>query len=114
MRNTESNASEPWMTCRKPKMMVKTGVGSQLRDKVDGNLLYWSIGLRHIHGETVFQAIVRNVRTCRNDVKGACQAGSTRKSLSTNAFHRDGPDRSSVEAFVMRVERRVWLRGQSH
>lgn len=106
MRNTESNASEPWMTCRNPKMMVKTGVGRQLRDKVDGNLLYWSTGLRHIHGETVIQAIVRNVRTCRGDAKGACQAGRTRKALSTNALHTGGSSRSSLEAPVMGVERR--------
>ena len=106
MRITESNASEPWMTCRKPKMMVKTGVGTQLRDKVDGDLFYWSTDLRHIHGETVIQAIVRNVRTCRRDVKGACQAGSTRKVLSTNALHTGGSSRSSMEASVMGVERR--------
>ena len=98
MRITESNASEPWMTCRKPKMMVKTGVGRQLRDKVDGNLFYWSIGLRHIRGETVIQASVRNVRTCRGAAKGAYQAGSTRKVLSTNALHTGGSSRSSIEA----------------
>ena len=106
MRITESNASEPWMTCRKPKMRVKTGVGTRLRDKVDGNLLYWSTDLRHTHGETVIQAIVRNVRTCRSDVKGACQAGSTRKALSTNALHTGGSSRSSVETPVTGVERR--------
>lgn len=106
MRITESNASEPWMTCRKPKMMVKTGVGTRLRDKVDGDLFYWSTDLRHIHGETVIQAIVRNVRTCRRDVKGACQTGSTRKALSTNALHTGGSSRSSMEASVMGVERR--------
>ncbi len=94
------------MTCRKPKMMVKTGVGTQLRDKVDGDLFYWSTDLRHIHGETVIQAIVRNVRTCRGAAKGACQAGSTRKALSTNALHTGGSSHSSVEAPVMGVERR--------
>ena len=87
--------------------MVKTEVGSQLRDKVDGNLFYWSTDLRHRHGETVIQAIVRNVRTCRSDGKGACQTGSTRKALSTNARHTGGSPRSSVEAPVTGVERRA-------
>ena len=27
---------------------------------------------------------------------------------STNGLFRDGPDRSSVEALVVRVERRIW------
>ena len=33
----------------------------------------------------------------------------TRKNLSTDAAHRDGPGRSSEEASVMGVERRPWV-----
>ncbi|OUR97530.1 hypothetical protein A9Q81_12665 [Gammaproteobacteria bacterium 42_54_T18] len=55
------------------------------------------------------QALVRNVRTCRSDVKGDIQMVNTHKDLSTNAEHRGGPLRSSVEISVMETERRQWL-----
>ena len=55
------------------------------------------------------QAFVRNVRTCRSDVKGDIQVVNTHKDLSTNAEHRGGPLRSSVEISVMEMERRQWL-----
>ena len=69
---------------------------------------YWPTGLRHIDGETAIRALIWNVGTCRDTVKGACQAGNTCKILSTNVFHRGGPDRSSEEVSVMGMERRVW------
>ena len=50
-------------------------------------------------------ASVRNVRTCRSDVKGAGQAGGPCK--STKAEHRGGVARSSEEGPVMGLERRV-------
>jgi len=56
-------------------------------------------------------ASVRNVGTCRSDAKGEVQANSLCESQSTDAEHRDGGARSSVEALVMRVKRRgvvVW------
>ena len=40
-------------------------------------------GVRHGGGVTVILASIRNVRTCRSDVKGAGQAGSPCKPLST-------------------------------
>ena len=69
---------------------------------------YWPTGLRHIDGENAIRALIWNVGTCRDNVKGACQAGSTCKILSTNVSHRGGPDRSSEEVSVMGMERRVW------
>ena len=56
---------------------------------------------------TVTLASIRNVRTCRSDVKGAGQAGGPRKTLSTKAEHRGGVARSSEEGSVMGLERRV-------
>ena len=58
---------------------------------------------------TVTLASVRNVRTCRSDVKGAGQAGGPRKTLSTKAEHRGGVARSSEEGSVMELERRGGL-----
>src|SRR4051812_45953455 len=57
------------------------------------------------HGGGVILASVRNVRTCRSDVKGAGQAGSPCK--STKAEHRGGVARSSEEGSVMELQRRV-------
>ena len=68
--------------------------------------VYWPTGLRHIRGETTAWALAWNVGTCRGDVKGACQAGSTRETLSTKAFHRGGSPRSSDDTSVMGEERR--------
>src|SRR3954447_15491339 len=56
-------------------------------------------GVRHGGGVTL--ASIRNVRTCRSDVKGAGQAGRPCKTLSTKAEHRGGVARSSEEGSVM-------------
>jgi hypothetical protein len=53
----------------------------------------------------MFWAFVWNMGNCRSDVKGETQVG-IHKCESTDAGHRDGIIRSSVEAFVMKVERR--------
>jgi len=53
------------------------------------------------------QALVRNMRTCRPDVKGEAEV-EIPSSESTDAGHRGGPSRSSVEASVMDVEQRGW------
>lgn len=45
------------------------------------------------------------MKTCRPDVKGEAQV-ATPRGESTDAGHRDGLSRSSVEAPVMGVERR--------
>ena len=51
------------------------------------------------------QALVRNMRTCRPDVKGETDVGSP-PSKSTDAGHRGGSARSSDEISVMEMERR--------
>jgi hypothetical protein len=46
----------------------------------------------------LIQALVRNVGTCRPDVKGETQMGGPHKGESTDAGHRGGPTRSACLA----------------
>ena len=73
---------------------------------------YCSIGVRHEGGMTLAQALVRNVGTCRPDIKGEAQADRIRKGESTDAGHRGGGAHNRVEGPVMGLDRRsvvVWL-----
>ena len=106
VRFEETNASEPLMTCRKVcnrrrnrEGVVGPGLGWGKPD-------YCPTGVRHEGGVTSNQALVRNVGTCRPDVKGEAQADSLRKGQSTDAGHRDGIVRSRVEGSVMELDRR--------
>ena len=54
----------------------------------------------------MIQALVRNVGTCRPDAKGEVQAERIRKGESTDAGHRGGAARMSVEGPVMELEQR--------
>ena len=56
---------------------VKTGGASILRDELGGSPEGCLSGIRHIGGAKPDQALVRNVRTCRLDVKGEVQAAET-------------------------------------
>jgi hypothetical protein len=55
---------------------------------------------------TLFQALVRNVGTCRSDAKGEAQANGLREGESTDAGHRGGVARSRDEGPVMGLDRR--------
>ena len=104
----ETNVSEPLMTCRNPKMTPKPGgmvaLGPGQTVPADG-----LSGVRHEDGVTPTQASMRNVGTCGSDAKGELQAGNTREEESTDAGHRGGPTRTSVEVSVMGMERRGWV-----
>ena len=106
---TETSVSEPLMTCRN----IFWGRRNQERVPLLGQ--GWGVpddgptGVRHGGGVTVIRASMRNVRTCRSDVKGAGQAGGPCKTLSTKAEHRGGVARSSEEGSVMELERRGGL-----
>jgi len=63
-------------------------------------------GTRHEGGVTLIQALVRNVGTCRPDVKGEVQAERHREDESTDAGHRGGAVRSRVEGPVMGLDQR--------
>ena len=106
VRIKKTNASEPLMTCRKTLHDVETGIETLSREGGGGGPVYGSTGVRHEGGVILIQAWVRNVGTCRPDAKGAAQAGSPRKRLSTEAGHRGGVARSRAERSVMELDRR--------
>jgi hypothetical protein len=70
----ETNVSEPLMKCRKRREVIETGLQSLARDEARGEPADCPSGDRHEGGVNPVQALVRNVGTCRPDVKGALQA----------------------------------------
>ena len=52
------------------------------------------------------QASMWNAGTCRPDAKGEIQAGGPCEDESTDAGHRGGATRNSVEGAVMALEQR--------
>src|SRR3954466_16140719 len=101
---TETSVSEPLMTCRKVPWRRRNQERVSLLGQGWGVPDDGPTGVRHEGGVTVILASMRNVRTCRFDVKGAGQAGSPCK--STKPEHRGGVARSSEEGSVMGLERR--------
>lgn len=94
------------MKCRKLINDVKTGVSFLRREESGGYPVYCPDGIRYRGGVKLVQAFMRNMGTCRFDVKGEIQVGSPHKNESTDAGHRGGTARSSVEGAVMAVEPR--------
>lgn len=81
------------------EMMSKLRKGTIPQDNLRGETEFWRKGIRHIGGATLVQAQLRNVGTCRCDVKGELQArAKPSKGESTNAQHGGGGSRSSEEA----------------
>ena len=102
----ETNESEPSMTCRKTQDDVEIGAVRRPRDEDRDEPVECSVGVRHRGGVNVDWALVRNVRTCRPDVKGEAQVGSPGKRQSTDAGHRGRSVRSRAEGSVMELDRR--------
>src|SRR6266478_6809299 len=94
------------MTCRNSIDDVETGGVIFSRDELGGCPEDCPSGIRHVSGAKPDQALVRNVRTCRPDVKGDAQAAENRKDQSTDAGHRGGVAHSRVEGSVMEPDRR--------
>ena len=69
--------SEPLITYREYVNDVKTGQDSLAQDKARGYLITDLVDIRYEGGMILSQAFVRNVRTCRLDVKGEAQVGHT-------------------------------------
>jgi hypothetical protein len=109
VRFRETSASEPLTRCRKQKGDVETGGLSLSQEKVQREPAYCLDGVRHAGGVNLIQALVWNVGTCRPDAKGEAQVGSTHEGENTDAGHRGGPTRTSVEVPVMGMERRGWV-----
>ena len=97
------------MTCRKVQDDAETGWNSLTRDESGGRPDFCPGGIRHEGGVTLIQASMWNAGTCRPDVKGEIQAGGPCEDESTDAGHRGGPTRISVEVSVMEMERRGWI-----
>ena len=70
VRIKETSASEPLMTCRKEQRWRQNRVGLVNPGQVWELPAYGPDGVRHEGGVTLVQAFVRNVGTCRPDVKG--------------------------------------------
>ena len=105
VRFAKSNASEPLMTCRNPADDVKTGVWWLPQDQ-HGKSLYLA------HAASGTKAARARIRLGYGTLEPVVSMArekpkrSSRKGESTDARHRGGTTCSSVEARVMRVERR--------
>ena len=107
VRSGETSASEPLMTCRNSQDGVETGGKVVAPGMSSGGALEPGLsGTRLEGGVNPDQALLWNAGTCRPDAKGEAQAGSPRKSLSTDAGHRDGAVHSRDEGSVMGLDRR--------
>ena len=106
MRFRETSASEPLMKCRKVQDDVETRGNSLTWDESGGWPDFCPGGIRHKGGVTLNQASLWNAGTCRPDVKGETQIGGPYEGEITDAGHRGGATRSSVEGPVMGLERR--------
>lgn len=106
VRLKETNASEPLMTCRKPRRRRNRDLSWIPGARVGERPADCPTGVRHEGGVTLRQASIRNTGTCRSDAKGGTQAASRREGQSTDAEHRGGDVRSREEGPVMGLDRR--------
>ena len=106
MRSWETSESKPPMNCRKRIVDVETGGGGHSGTSMGGALKSGPCGIRLVGGVNRDQALVRNVRTCRSNAKGASRAGDPRETLSTDEEHRDRTARSREEGAVTVLDRR--------
>lgn len=106
MRFRETSESKPPMNCRKRIVDVETGIGGHSGISVGGDLKTGPCGIRLEGGVNLYQALVRNVRTCRSNAKEASRAGNPREALSTDGEHRDRTARSREESTAMVLDRR--------
>jgi hypothetical protein len=102
VRSEKTNESEPSMTCRELSPQRRNRGARLTRDEAQRESAYWLGGARHKDGVSSDQALVRNVRTCRPDVKRRAQVEGLRKGASIDAGHWGGVARSSVENAEMR------------
>lgn len=94
------------MNCRNSILDVRTGVGGHSGISASGDLKSGLHGIRLEGSVTPTLALVRNVGTCRLDVKGMVRAGRPGKDRCTKAGHRDRAAHSRAEGAVMVLDRR--------
>jgi hypothetical protein len=70
--------------------VVKTWLLAQIRDKYRCRLESRRCGNRHREGMNAIQALIRNMRTCRPDVKGEAQAGNRKARVPMQGTGTDG------------------------
>jgi hypothetical protein len=100
----ETSVSEPLMIYRNvPLVDVEIGGYSLFRDQLGSHPISGPSDIRYQGGVTVHQALVRNVRTCRRDVKEERQASGPCEAERTDARHRGGAARSSDDDSRKRV-----------
>ena len=91
------NASELLMTRRKTIQSASKPGSVVGPGQVQAKPVYGLGGVRRGGSASPFQALVGNVGTCRLDAKGEIPKGSPLKEKSTDARHRGGAARSSVD-----------------
>ena len=107
VRSGETSASEPLMTCRNPYDDVETRRKGRSPGMSSGGALESGPSdVRLGGGVNPDQALLRNVGTCRPDVKGEARAGGPREGQSTDAGHRGGAARRRDEGPVMGLDQR--------
>lgn len=106
VRFRETNASESLMKCRNRFNRRRNRGLISVPGQGWGKPVYCPTGVRHVGGVNLNQALVRNVGTCRPDVKGEAQADRLCKGERTDAGHRGGVARSRVEGAVMVLDQR--------
>ncbi len=72
LRARETSANEPLMRCRKLRATSKL-VAISTPGQIQEIPAYGLGGVRHKGGVNLVQALLRNVGTCRSDVKGETQ-----------------------------------------
>ena len=97
VRLEKTNKDEPLMTCRELYQERRNRAGRSTREEIQRMPADWLDGVRHKGGVSSSQAPVRNVRTCRPDVKRRARAEGLREGASINAGHRGGATRSSAD-----------------
>lgn len=105
MRAEKTSESKPSTNCRNGIVENKTGDGGLPGMSVGGVLESGLHVLRLVGGVISAQALARNVRTCRLDVKVMMQVGLPGEDRA-DARHRGRVVRSRVEGAVMAPDRR--------
>ena len=95
VRCAKTSESESPMTYRNECNDVETRGLYHLWDKCGKLPMSWPRGIRYIGDVSAYQALMRNMRTCRCDVKGERRVSGPHEAESTKAQHRGGATRSS-------------------
>jgi hypothetical protein len=93
----KTNASEPLMTRRKAIQLTSKPGSVVGPGQVRTRPAYGPSGVRRGGGVILSQALSGNVGTCRLDAKGDVRGSSPSEDKSTDARHRGGAARSSVD-----------------